>query len=824
MSYSGPTLVQYNDSGSQVSSLAFLSNVTEGDMLIIGGIGLSPSGGFEISDSLGNFYFPVMGSIVGDLPQSVLFYICPSSAASGACTVSGFQAQSFTGLLTAEFTPSVFQNISGLANGATSGTFAGAANQLLVGLANAVPGEGTLTGVGSGFTREAIHAATAISLEYQELNGSGSVGSEFTTAGNNLWIGTRGFSLANIPTPATGTPTMVQVTGDSSVPNPVTAGNSGLFVALAYSGTNAPMTPPLGEYFNFPNITSDTYTTVMSGVIATGLGGNQAYMSFGVWFCPVCKGGSNYIIGPGLPPDTFTFDQGFFELSPCAITASSPVASGSTSASDVVSAAIAAVSGQLLVAFAGTNHGVGGATEGGIGTPSAGFQLLASSSFSWSINSGLQVSTQPVLANGNYNADSNTWTFGGFNSVFQTGIVALGTVYTISGNAGTTGIQTAINYSGTSSGSVMTDTSGNFTITGLISGSYTISAANPFYTFSPSSRNETINTSDVTGVNFTATLLPSTRFTFIERTSTTPGATLYDVVDSGNSKLVGQLVFDPIVTQSWNFWLKDNFPNITAGSSDALEIGNFAAGLLAPSGVPIVQPSDTPSTRFKFTPVVRRSGQSPLLYLVSDGPSIAVGSMAMIVWDGTSGTNGAWTFMQTNASSEISSPNDVANITQFVENLPLISPNQISLQPTIKNSTARNCASRCVHMIQGYGIYIGTNLQTGMMYAGHVHSSKSDWTPELGFKRRIARPEKEGKVGFAWLLLHSENRAAVGLSDISEKLYKIRIAVDEDRVMQNIPKSRRVNKISPLTQVDTLTMNEENLHVRWTHRRSQSTP
>jgi hypothetical protein len=678
MSYSGPTLVQYNDSGSQVSSLAFLSNVTEGDMLIIGGIGLYPSPGLDISDNLGNYYYPVMAGGAGALfeeAQPVLYYVCPSSIASGACTVSSFQEQSYVGLLVAEFSPSVLQAVSGLANGGTSGTFAGAANQLLVGLANAVPLEGTITGVGSGFTREAIHAATAISLEYQELNSSGSVGSDFTTSGNNSWIATRGFSLANIPTPATGTPSIVQASGDSNIPNPVTAGDSLLFVTIAYSGTNAPMALPTGGSYS-PHISLDTYTPVLSGVIATGLSGNQAYMTIGVWFCPASVGGSNYNVGPTLPPDTYDWYQGFFELSPCAVTASSPVASGSTSASDIVSAAIAAVSGQLLFSFGGTNYGDGGATGGGIGLPSAGFQI---SSLEWWVNAGLQVATQPVLANGNYNADFNTWSYGTFNSVFQSGIVALATVYTISGNAGTTGIQTTINYSGPSSGSVMTDTSGNFTITGLISGSYTISAANPFYTFAPASRNETINTSDITGVNFTATLLPSTRFVFIERASTTPGATLYDVVDNGIGQSVGQLFFDPIVKQAWSFNLKDNFPYIVAGSSDALELGNFTADLLPPVGVPIVQPSDTPSTRFKFTPVVRRSGQPALLYLVTDGPSIAYGSIGQIIWDGTSGTNGAWTFLQTNASSEISSPNDVACITTFAADLALISPNQISL-------------------------------------------------------------------------------------------------------------------------------------------------
>jgi hypothetical protein len=254
--------------------------------------------------------------------------------------------------------------------------------------------------------------------------------------------------------------------------------------------------------------------------------------------------------------------------------------------------------------------------------------------------------------------------------------------YSISGSMGTPdGTVVQLSYSGPTSGFVYGGFDGTYTIPGLGPGAYTVTPSSIGYAFSPTLQSETITSANLTGVNFTATqvITASGRFKFIERPSTTPGASLYDCVDSGNGKLVGQLFFDPIVRQAYSFNLRGNMPNISAGGSDALEIQNFAAALPTPVGVSIVQPSNTPSTRFKFTPAVRRSGQAPLLYLVSDGPSISVGSIAEIIWDGTSGTNGAWTFLQTNAESEISSPNDVASITSFVENLPLVSPNQISL-------------------------------------------------------------------------------------------------------------------------------------------------
>ena len=77
------------------------------------------------------------------------------------------------------------------------------------------------------------------------------------------------------------------------------------------------------------------------------------------------------------------------------------------------------------------------------------------------------------------------------------------TTHSISGNAGIAGASVA--YSGTSSGSTTADGSGNYTIAGLASGSYTITPSLAGYTFSPTSANETITSSNITGVNFTAT-------------------------------------------------------------------------------------------------------------------------------------------------------------------------------------------------------------------------------------------------------------------------------------------------------------------------------
>jgi hypothetical protein len=78
--------------------------------------------------------------------------------------------------------------------------------------------------------------------------------------------------------------------------------------------------------------------------------------------------------------------------------------------------------------------------------------------------------------------------------------------YSISGNAGIA--NATVSYSGTASGSVVADGSGNYSIPGLLNGSYTITPSRPGYTFTPTSQNETINGANITGVNFTLAVIP----------------------------------------------------------------------------------------------------------------------------------------------------------------------------------------------------------------------------------------------------------------------------------------------------------------------------
>jgi hypothetical protein len=87
------------------------------------------------------------------------------------------------------------------------------------------------------------------------------------------------------------------------------------------------------------------------------------------------------------------------------------------------------------------------------------------------------------------------------------GSASLTGTYSISGNAGVA--SATVSYSGTAVGSTTCDGSGNYSISGLAAGSYTITPSLAGYTFSPTSRNETIVSSNITSVNFVATASPS---------------------------------------------------------------------------------------------------------------------------------------------------------------------------------------------------------------------------------------------------------------------------------------------------------------------------
>ena len=84
-----------------------------------------------------------------------------------------------------------------------------------------------------------------------------------------------------------------------------------------------------------------------------------------------------------------------------------------------------------------------------------------------------------------------------------------GSTYSISGTITKSGggalAGVIITLSGAGSGTATTDESGNYTLSGLANGSYTITPSLSGYTFSPANKAVTVNGANVTAINFTAT-------------------------------------------------------------------------------------------------------------------------------------------------------------------------------------------------------------------------------------------------------------------------------------------------------------------------------
>ncbi len=83
------------------------------------------------------------------------------------------------------------------------------------------------------------------------------------------------------------------------------------------------------------------------------------------------------------------------------------------------------------------------------------------------------------------------------------GTYSLSGTVTTSGGSALAGVTMAL--SGTASGTATTDTNGNYTFTGLVNGTYTVTPSLSGYTFSPSSATVTVSGANITGVNFTGT-------------------------------------------------------------------------------------------------------------------------------------------------------------------------------------------------------------------------------------------------------------------------------------------------------------------------------
>jgi len=114
------------------------------------------------------------------------------------------------------------------------------------------------------------------------------------------------------------------------------------------------------------------------------------------------------------------------------------------------------------------------------------------------------------------------------------------TGFSISGNAGVAGA--TITYSGTASGSVVADGSGNYTIPSLLNGNYLITPSLLHYTFVPLQRSEVLVGANIPGVNFQSSgyySVPDCRVTKPNNAvgEMNQGTVLYDSQTSSNPSI-----------------------------------------------------------------------------------------------------------------------------------------------------------------------------------------------------------------------------------------------------------------------------------------------
>jgi alpha-tubulin suppressor-like RCC1 family protein len=122
----------------------------------------------------------------------------------------------------------------------------------------------------------------------------------------------------------------------------------------------------------------------------------------------------------------------------------------------------------------------------------------------------------------------------------------------ISNSAGIAMVNVAVTRSGAAS-PVYTNSAGYFTLSGVPNGSYTITPSLAGYSFSPSSRNVTMNGADVTGQNF----IGASGYRIIGRIATSGGMAIANVQVLRNGSTT------PVFTNSAGYFTFDGVPNGT---------------------------------------------------------------------------------------------------------------------------------------------------------------------------------------------------------------------------------------------------------------------
>jgi hypothetical protein len=281
-------------------------------------------------------------------------------------------------------------------------------------------------------------------------------------------------------------------TGTLAYVSNVTIGNL-LIVSWRYNGagaahlSNITSTRTTGNWTIVYDQSDGGATPIQGGwafAFATSTGANTVTMNF-----------NTSVVGIGISISEHS--------GPVALRASSAVAV--TNETALLSNAATAVAGDLQIGVVTC----GAVAIASTYTAGAGYTLRTTAS-----NGGASLNAIESLLSSGGGSVTASFTSSENNAAIKAtvGLGIFTSQFNITGNAGVAGA--TVSYSGTASGSTTADGSGNYTLSNLAVGSYTITPTKTAYSFSPVNSSQTITNADISGVNFVATQLTVATPTF----------------------------------------------------------------------------------------------------------------------------------------------------------------------------------------------------------------------------------------------------------------------------------------------------------------------
>ena len=214
-----------------------------------------------------------------------------------------------------------------------------------------------------------------------------------------------------------------------------------------------------------------------------------------IWYALNCKGGANKVTQSGGASQWVASEFSGVALTSALDKTNAATGSGNPYASGSIGSLASA--NELIIGGV-SNETANGQTD----TPTGGFTDAATAPTNGNFNvfQAYQIiSSLGAYSYGGSYSGSNSW------AAAVASFVAAVTTHSISGSAGVAGA--TVSWTGTASGSTTADGSGNYTISSLADGSYTVTASLTGYSFTgPTPANpQVVSGADVTGVNFVAT-------------------------------------------------------------------------------------------------------------------------------------------------------------------------------------------------------------------------------------------------------------------------------------------------------------------------------